>query len=415
MKKASWFVILLFAVSCLDDPDCFQLNNNIIGISFRVLGSTKPDTLLVVGVEMSGTDSIFLEPAKYINAALPLNFTTSSTNVIFHQLGGLSNSMNLGYLARTQFVSDDCGSRFVLSDLQILGSDFDSVRVLDPQPDKVARNNIEVYRCPEPYFLTVVFRDLYLNSAGDEAKRTGGIKLSGINDSYSSTTYYEDAALATFYLPVDTLSDQTTFDFIQPDGTTNQLTVQYTRTYQKRYNPCDPKTFVTGLSIVDAESDFVLSEMVLDSEGEEKSTLTDPPEANVYVYRCPRTNLVKIDFKERVPNTSSSVRTDTVFLKSVRVNYTPQILYDNTLATTITVPIDETAQTTDVYLEYETRTDTLRLSYTAHPSRVFISETADCGAQGIYSNLELTETITGVTVKADSLRFPVVSNIEIIN
>src|SRR5690606_33300502 len=55
VKKTSWFIFLLFlSVSCLDDPDCFRLNNNFVGIAFRVMGSSTLDTVAMWGVESKG-------------------------------------------------------------------------------------------------------------------------------------------------------------------------------------------------------------------------------------------------------------------------------------------------------------------------------------------------------------------------
>lgn len=414
MKRALWFVIVLLAVSCLDDPDCFQLNNNIIGISFKVLGSTRPDTLFLENITIPGASSVFYHKEGAVTvttaAALPLNFTTDESLIQFNHFGGGSNFIRLGYTTQTQYVSDECGSRFILSDLKTLGHDFDSLRLVDRQPNKVAPNNIEIYRCPDPKYLTVVFRDLYVNNLGNEVRRTGSIKLSEITDNFSGIASYENTERATYYLRLDTTANQTTYTFVQPDGTTNSLAVNYQRTFQKRYNPCDPRTFISGLSV--ANTDFTLTEMVLDNNGSARSTIPDPPEPNIYIYRCPRTNLVKIDFKQRVPGTSSSLRADTVSLKSVKANYTAQVFYSNVNVTSITVPIDETSPTTDIYLEYENNTETLKLSYTINTPRTLIDE---CGQQGLYSKLQLAEALTDVRVVADSLRFPSVSNIEIIH
>jgi len=414
MKKASWSIIALFAISCLDDPDCFQLNQNIIGISFRVLGATQPDTLYLLRIEIPGTDSVFHETTARTSVELPLNFTTNETDITFTHVKKNSvatNFLNLGYATKTQFVSDDCGSRYILSDLEVLGHDFDSIRIVDRNADKQARNNIEIYRCPEPTFLTVVFRDLYF-SAGREAIRTGSIALDGITATGSAEVYYPNANQATFYLPVDTTSTETTFTFTQPDGTETTLTMSYTSAFQKRYSVCPTKTYISNLKV--ADSDFVRAEMVRDAQGVQKSTITDPPQPNVYVYRCQRTNLLKIDFRQRVSGTSNSFKADTVFLKSVRANYTSQIFYSNQLATTVTVPVDETQNASDIYLEYETTTDTLRLNYTRSAPTTLID---DCGAQTLFSDIQLTKPVTGVAVKsgADSLRFPPVTNIEILH
>ena len=48
MKKLGWFAFfLVFFASCLDDPDCYQLHNDIVGVTFRVMGTGKGDSVLV--------------------------------------------------------------------------------------------------------------------------------------------------------------------------------------------------------------------------------------------------------------------------------------------------------------------------------------------------------------------------------
>ncbi len=48
MKKLGWFTFfLIFFASCLDDPDCYQLHNDIVGVTFRVMGTGKGDSVVV--------------------------------------------------------------------------------------------------------------------------------------------------------------------------------------------------------------------------------------------------------------------------------------------------------------------------------------------------------------------------------
>ena len=48
MKKLGWFAFfLLFFGSCLNDPDCYQLHNDFVGVTFRVMGTGKGDSVFV--------------------------------------------------------------------------------------------------------------------------------------------------------------------------------------------------------------------------------------------------------------------------------------------------------------------------------------------------------------------------------
>ena len=59
--------------------------------------------------------------------------------------------------AQVQFVSEDCGERYIFSDLKILEYDFDSVRIVNPTPTAPASTNIEIYRCPRTNLMGIDF------------------------------------------------------------------------------------------------------------------------------------------------------------------------------------------------------------------------------------------------------------------
>ncbi|HEY9488025.1 MAG TPA: hypothetical protein VIQ51_06835, partial [Chryseosolibacter sp.] len=51
IKKCVWALIILFiTAACLDEPDCYLLNNQLIGISFKKLSDSTTDTLFVTGL-----------------------------------------------------------------------------------------------------------------------------------------------------------------------------------------------------------------------------------------------------------------------------------------------------------------------------------------------------------------------------
>src|SRR5690349_20141752 len=194
MKTTTWFLFfLVLAVSCLDDPDCYQLNNNLIGITFRVLGSTKVDTVAFLGVDIDGSDSTFIyqSDTTFLLASgipLPLNYTRDETDITFRLVGGASYFMKLGYQANTQFVSEECGSRYELTDLTLLDYDFDSAVVVNHHPGKTASSNIEVFRCPVTDVVTLSFRDLYL-SGKIKTSKFASVPLDGINADFTGTVF----------------------------------------------------------------------------------------------------------------------------------------------------------------------------------------------------------------------------------
>src|SRR6187431_2998643 len=81
MKKAHWFIIfLLFAISCLDEPDCFRLNNNIIGIAFKKMYDGKADTVGVLGIQALSAPQVDFLKGRYADGTyLPLDFFNQET------------------------------------------------------------------------------------------------------------------------------------------------------------------------------------------------------------------------------------------------------------------------------------------------------------------------------------------------
>src|SRR5688500_1709659 len=160
MKKLSWFAFfLVFSASCLDDPDCYQLHNDVIGVTFRVIGTGQGDSVLLRNFINQGEDVIltsFNATINYFQEQGEFNFEGEDEN----------HFIAFGYTVKNQFISEDCGSSFVLSDLHILKHDFDSARVINSVPTKGAGTNIEIYRCPETDTLTINFNQLYATTNG---------------------------------------------------------------------------------------------------------------------------------------------------------------------------------------------------------------------------------------------------------
>jgi hypothetical protein len=131
--------------ACLDEPDCFRLDNYYIGIAFKKLADSTADTV--------GFTTLRVE-------APPLIFTGDTLSKIFLRVNQFQNEtafffdnpdttrvLRLGYSSKPQFVSEDCGERFVLTDLRILQYSFDSVRVLNNTPSSEPGNiNIEIFQ-----------------------------------------------------------------------------------------------------------------------------------------------------------------------------------------------------------------------------------------------------------------------------
>lgn len=124
---------MILTAACLDEPDCFNLNNNWIGISFKKLENSTADTVAFTGYGTVEPPLLFSLDTTVSKLILPLNYFEDETTFFFESPDSV-RLLRLGYISQAQFVSENCGEKFVLSGLQILEHTFDSVRVLRDVP-----------------------------------------------------------------------------------------------------------------------------------------------------------------------------------------------------------------------------------------------------------------------------------------
>ncbi len=133
------------AAACLDEPDCFSLNNYIIGISFRKLADSKADTVAFTSIRIEVPEVVFAGDTVS-KIFLPLNYFGNETSFLFESPDA-TRLLRLGYSSKVQFVSENCGERFVLTDLKVLEHSFDSVRVLNTDPARDAGTiHLEIFQ-----------------------------------------------------------------------------------------------------------------------------------------------------------------------------------------------------------------------------------------------------------------------------
>ena len=406
LKKATWFVcFLVLAMSCLDEPDCFRLNNNIIGIAFKKMIGGAADTVAVIGVGASGTDSVFNQFILTNGIYLPLNLFTDQTSFSIQGLDEL-HQLSVGYDARTQFVSEECGARYVLSNLSLLNHDFDSVRIVNTSPfPSEAGANIEVYRCPVTNVVKVSFRQLTMDNSVSNAA-VNARKIVGVVDDYSDIQRYVDTTLQTINLPLNPEANLNTFDLTLADQTDPiNLAMTYTRRPRKFFDICGDQQLFAKLGVTATNVDSMLVA---------KDSIQDPPVTNVIIYKCPQTNLMRLYFKQP----GGGVRADTIHLK--RVTEGTNVYYENPDPalgyTLVTLPLDRNANGAGsavfTFESHDQPNKTLKVTYNAVRTELYNA----CGTQAVFSELAVdpTSTFVNPTLKVATVQYPIVTNFEII-
>ena len=338
IKKVVWFLFFaLLAVSCLDEPDCYNLNANVIGISFKKIADGKADSIALYSISMDGTDSLFYDTSLVTDIQLPLNYLQNQaliTFLRFNDLGPYINSVSLGYDAQAQFVSEDCGERFVVSNLHVLSSDFDSTRLVNSSPTQNPSTNIIIYRCPIPNVVRFSFRQLNTDEE-DTIGSAFNVLVNGIEDDFSNIIYRYSQPTSTVRVPINEESNSTTFNMDLGDLGNTFLTLNYNTTSQALYIPCGEQKFFSNLTMPTITTEFDSVAIVNDS-------IQDPPLTNITFFKCPVTNLARIVFRESTASTNNI----SVDILKITADYTTEEFYINQKASSVELPLNEAANTT---------------------------------------------------------------------
>jgi hypothetical protein len=398
MKKVCWFAFLIIlSVSCLDDPDCYQLHNNFVGVTFRVIGSGQVDSTYLKNVDGAGKEGFF----PYLN--YQLNYFQEQADFDFEGEKQKMNHLRIDYVVKNQFVSEDCGSRFVLSDVTIADHTFDSARVVNATPGKGQGGaNIDIYRCPETDSLTLSFNQLYASSDGIIVSNKSSKPISHkftVTTDFSSSNVFDDRA-ATLYLPVNLQKKSVQYDFTEALSS-DSLVITYETVTETRYKACKEQTFVNALKAVSHSFDSV--SYGLNSLDEPQYAILDPRVINFRVFDCPITNMMQVNFV----NAASAAQS--VLIKGIRGEHFPgSLLTENITASTVSLPVDITKNESTFYIDYESRTDTLHVQYSLSPIRLYNA----CGTQRIVQDL-VVDLPARLATNGSALKFPTVPNVQI--
>ena len=263
MRKTGLFTfMLIIAVSCLNEPDCYQLNNNTVVIFFKIIGGGN-DQVQLVSVQSPDTDSIFAasNPSKIV---LPLNPKNEET---LYTLQGtdVTNTLVFGYKRQVQFVSEACGERYYFQELNVLNHDFDSVRVTNaiptPTPEPAGANNVEIYRCAITNIMGLSFPQ--------------DTPVEQITSDFATIILPPNAILNDFFLPLDTGKSSTTYQFDFGDSL-KTLYVKYSRTKKKFADVCGNQRILHELLV-----DYAMTTM--DSTVVSKDSIQDLPVINLEI------------------------------------------------------------------------------------------------------------------------------------
>lgn len=276
VRKSAWILCLcLLGVSCLEQPDCFNLINNTLNISYRKISDGALDTVAIESVSIVGLDSVFSSTVRGVT--VPLDFTVNSVSVVLDQ-ADKTRLLDIGYKVQPQFVSEECGPRFGLSNLSISSPSGDSVRVLSGTPGGTG-SHVAVYRCPRNNVVRLAFRQ---NAASGEIRDTLGITSTAVD--FEPIFYYPvtGAALNFINLPLNvaSTSTQVTLELADPVRTAT-LTFTYEIVNKTVYKICGEQPFIRNVQV---SADIVTIKSI-SSINYKTDSIYDPPKINFALFQ----------------------------------------------------------------------------------------------------------------------------------
>lgn len=261
IRKSGWFLFfVVLASSCLDEPDCYSLNNNIVGIAFKKISDGTADTVFFNRIWAEGTDSTY-ENTFRTGIDLPLNYFQNETT--YHFEGITKNyDLTLSYNAKTQFVSEDCGERFVLSDLVVTAPAFDSLRLMarTPKRERQTGTHLNFYRCP--------------NTSQMELRFSEAVTIKGGSADVPGLLLDTATAVTVLAVPLNPAADQSTIRLNLGDLGEKFLTVSYSRKDSTLFKVCGPQTVLSNIDVV--STDFTSATSI-------RKTIQDPLLTNIEI------------------------------------------------------------------------------------------------------------------------------------
>lgn len=273
-KSAVILVLWALFAACLDQPDCYNLTNNTVNISYRKIFDGALDTVAMESVTIVGIDSVFVGNSRAVT--IPLDFKGTGVSVVLDAVEG-TRLIDLGYKVQPQFVSEECGPRFAFSQLTASSPSGDSVRVLSGTPGGAA-SHVAIYRCPRNNFVRLAFKQVVEE---DDVKDT--VSITGTAADFEALTYYPsngDLSYMNLPLNLNSTSTQITLTLAEPNRVAT-LTFTYDLVRRTVFEICGEQTFITNVQV---SSDVFEFEPIATTRYVSDS-IYDPPKINFAAFQ----------------------------------------------------------------------------------------------------------------------------------
>ncbi|HMP98139.1 MAG TPA: hypothetical protein PKC24_00070 [Cyclobacteriaceae bacterium] len=256
--------------ACVNEPDCLDQRITDVQFAFRKMFDGRADTVFISGIQIEGRPEIFWPNRLSAGVIMPMNPYGNEIRYFIEQASG-TKQLDLTYNRRLQLITEDCGERILLEDVQIVAHNFDSVRVINlEQSNPVAR--VEIFRCPQPRDFRFIFRTFDAN----DNKISEQVLVESISANFIEEPILSNANIRAANLPLNLNDDVAAYYFEFPSGARDTLFISYNALQRNLFKVCGATTLYNQLDVV--YSTFGETVVVRDS-------IREPAIINIEIFR----------------------------------------------------------------------------------------------------------------------------------
>lgn len=151
MKTIFVLLLLCFAASCIEPPDCLLTSTNFVKINLKKQDNTA-NPLAITSIAVPGTVLTFYPNETVSFVTLPVNPESNETTFVFNYVieensvkVNKSASLTVGYKNEIRLISEECGAYQYQQDLTILSTDFTNTKLINTSLLIAVPSNLEIY------------------------------------------------------------------------------------------------------------------------------------------------------------------------------------------------------------------------------------------------------------------------------
>ena len=137
------FLSIIWILSACENKDCITFSRDAVVVQFLDSANNKKDTTFSV-VTSIGSNFVFYSDTTLSTYLLPVNTSESQTTFLFTS-NNTTDTLQIGYVRRQRFISEDCGFELQFRAVEILYTSFPNAISQNNDLSTLNETNIEIY------------------------------------------------------------------------------------------------------------------------------------------------------------------------------------------------------------------------------------------------------------------------------